>query len=109
MPPGPSTVEVGLLLLVSGPLSGLCHIGPAVNQTPTGRVYLYTPAVRRYAAQIVCGQSAAGGRGISRVDEFLYGDPNIASNLPQQNRGNIPALVKRNRGAAAVRVTKLLV
>jgi hypothetical protein len=37
-------VEVGFLLLVSGPLSGLWHISRAVNQTPTQRVHLYTPA-----------------------------------------------------------------
>lgn len=45
-------VEVGFLLLVFGPLSGLWRISTAANQTPAGRVHLYTPAVRRYAMQM---------------------------------------------------------
>lgn len=45
----------------------------------------------------------------SGIDEFLGGEPNVAGNLPQQNWRNVTALVKRNRRAAAVRVTELLV
>ena len=58
-------VEVGFLLLVSGPLSGLWHISRAVNQTATARVHLYTPAVRRYAAQMfVVGLLLVGGASV---------------------------------------------
>jgi hypothetical protein len=58
-------VEVGFLLLVSGPLSGLWHISRAVNQTPTERVHLYTLAVRRYATQMfVVGLLLVGGASV---------------------------------------------
>jgi len=46
-------VEAGFLLLVMGPLSGLWRISRAVNQTADGAAYLYTPAVRRYAMQML--------------------------------------------------------
>ena len=46
-------VEVGFLLLVLGPLSGLWRISRAVNRTAAGDVFLYTPAVRRYAMQML--------------------------------------------------------
>jgi len=45
-------VEVGFLLLVLGPLSGLWRISRAVNRTSAGDVYLYTSAVRQYARQM---------------------------------------------------------
>ena len=46
-------VEVGFLLLVMGPLSGLWRISYAVNQAADGKAYLYTAAVRRYAMQMM--------------------------------------------------------
>jgi hypothetical protein len=48
-------------------------------------------------------------RRLSGIDEFLGRDLDVAGNLPQQDRGNVTALMKRNRRAAAVRVTELLV
>lgn len=46
-------VEAGFLLLVMGPLSGLWRISHAVNQTADGEAHLYTPAVRKYATQVM--------------------------------------------------------
>jgi hypothetical protein len=48
-------------------------------------------------------------RRLSGIDEFLGRDLDVAGNLPQQDRGNVTTLVKRNRRAAAVRMPELLV
>ena len=59
-------VEIGFLLLVSGPLSGLWRITRAHNETSSGLEHLYTPAVRHYAMQsfmiglVVVGGAAVG-------------------------------------------------
>jgi len=45
----------------------------------------------------------------SGVHDFFGSHSDISSNLPEQDRGDISPLVKRDRGAAAVCVTKLLV
>ncbi|MEO1992295.1 MAG: hypothetical protein ABGW78_10220 [Pirellulales bacterium] len=44
-------VELGFLLLVAGPLSGLWRITSARHMNDSGYEYLYTPAVRHYAMQ----------------------------------------------------------
>jgi hypothetical protein len=73
-------VEVGFLLLVSGPLSGLWHISRAVNQTATARVHLYTPAVRRYAAQMfVVGLLLVGGASVFYWLHLLPGQEDVAA------------------------------
>ncbi len=75
-------VEVGFLLLVSGPLSGLWRISRAVNQTPTARVHLYTPAVRRYAAQMfVVGLLLVGGASVFYWLHLLPGQEAAAAPL----------------------------
>ena len=59
-------VEIGFLLLVSGPLSGLWRITRAHNETSSGLEHLYTPAVRHYAMQsfliglVIVGGAAVG-------------------------------------------------
>jgi len=67
-------VEVGFLLLVSGPLSGLWRISTATNQTPAGPAYLYTPAVRRYATQMfLVGLLLVGGASVFYWAHLLPG------------------------------------
>nr|WP_228350618.1 hypothetical protein [Rhodocaloribacter litoris] len=41
--------------------------------------------------------------------QFLHGQSNIASNLPEQYRRNVPPLVERHRRHASIRVPELLV
>lgn len=45
----------------------------------------------------------------SRIHDFFGCHSDISSNLPEQDRGDVSSLVKRDRFAAAVCVTKLLV
>ena len=78
-------VEVGFLLLVVGPLSGLWRIRTAVNQTPAGRVHLYTPAVRRYATQMfLVGLLLVGGASVFYWAHLLPGQEADASVAAEQ-------------------------
>ena len=72
-------VEVGFLLLVSGPLGGLWRISTAVNQTPAGQVNLYTQAVRRYAMQMfLVGLLLVGGVSVFYWAQLLPGVVGVA-------------------------------
>lgn len=46
---------------------------------------------------------------MSRIHDFFGSHSDISSNLPEQDRGDVSPLVKRDCGAAAVCVPKLLV
>ena len=67
-------VEIGFLLLVSGPLSGLWRITRAQNETSSGLEHLYTPAVRHYAMQsFLIGMVIVGGAAIGYWAYLLPG------------------------------------
>lgn len=73
-------VEVGFLLLVMGPLSGLWRISCAINQTSEGKVYLYTPAVQRYAMQIfIVSLLLVGGSSVFYWAHLLPGQETAVS------------------------------
>src|SRR5208337_534105 len=58
----------------------------------------------------VSNHIAGGVRRLStRRDKVLGGHSNVAGNLSQQYRGDVPPLVERHRRSAAVRMTELLV
>ena len=67
-------VEIGFLLLVAGPLSGLWRITTARNKTDSGYEHLYTPAVRQYAMQsFLIGILIVGGASVGYWSYFLPG------------------------------------
>ncbi len=67
-------VEIGFLLLVSGPLSGLWRITRAQNETSSGLEHLYTPAVRHYAMQsFLIGMVIVGGAAVGYWAYLLPG------------------------------------
>lgn len=79
-------VEVGFLLLVLGPLSGLWRISRAVNRTAAGDVHLYTPAVRRYALQMfLVGLLLVGGASVFYWAHLLPGQEAEAGTIAEPN------------------------
>ena len=79
-------VEVGFLLLVLGPLSGLWRISRAVNRTAAGDVHLYTPAVRRYALQMfLVGLLLVGGASVFYWAHLLPGQEAETAAMAEPN------------------------
>ena len=79
-------VEVGFLLLVFGPLSGLWRISAATNQTPAGPVHLYTPSVRHYALQMfLVGLLLVGGASVFYWAHLLPGQEPEATATAEPN------------------------
>ena len=79
-------VELGFLLLVLGPLSGLWRISWAVNRTAAGDAHLYTPAVRRYALQMfLVGLLLVGGASVFYWAHLLPGQEAETATVAEPN------------------------